>query len=466
VGIDTRVWAAHNLAARLLAEPWTSQAIASAVDSVLGPIHHRTREALVRRLTALGEGAYPPAPHRLKSYLLDSPFFRPAPDRPVATVLDPPRFAPSRVFADLPIPALATLGDLAEWLDMPIAQLDWLSGERGGHDRATEATLRHYRYLFIKKRSGTPRLVEAPKPRLKAIQRRILREILFAVPVHRSAKGFVAGRSCLGGAQVHAGEAIVMTLDLKQFFPSIALPRVHGIFRCLGYPWAVARRLSGLCTTVTPASVFQRLPDAQRHDVGHREIYGVPHLPQGAPTSPALANLLAWSLDRRLSGLARAASANYTRYADDLAFSGDSGFALGRDRFCKAVESILHEEGFSLNAAKTRVMPSAMRQIVTGIVVNDHCNVGRAEFDRLKAILHNCVRTGPADQNRAGSPDFRRHLDGRVAWVEQVNPARGLKLRLIFDQIDWSSEFSRSGLPWPGMMLDCARAGALTRPFP
>jgi retron-type reverse transcriptase len=443
--MDTRVWAAHNLAARLLAGPWTSKGIASAIDAVLGPIHHRTREALARRLAALGEGTYPPAPHRLKSYLLGSPLFRPVPGRPIATVLDPPRFAPSRVFADLPIPALATSGDLAEWLGLTVAQLDWLTGERGGHDLASEANLQHYRYHFIGKRGGTPRLIEAPKPRLKAIQRRILREILSAVPVHRSANGFVAGRSCLDGAQVHAGEAIVMTLDLKQFFPSIALPRVHGIFRCLGYPWAVARRLSGLCTTATPAYVFKQLPGAQCPDEGQKALYGMPHLPQGAPTSPALANLLAWSLDRRLSGLARAASANYTRYADDLAFSGDANFALCRGRFRKAAETILHEEGFALNPAKTRVMPRAMRQRVTGIVVNDHCNVGRAEFDTLKAILHNCVQTGPADQNRAGSPDFRRHVDGRVAWVEQVNPARGLKLRLIFERIDWSTETSLSG---------------------
>jgi retron-type reverse transcriptase len=443
--MDTRVWAAHNLAARLLAEPWTSQAITAALDSVLGPINHRTRGALVRRLTALGEGTYPPAPHTLKSCLIGSPLFRPKPGKPIATVLDPPRFAPLPVFADLPIPALATIGELAEWLGLPVEQLDWLAGEHGGHGQESEPPLRHYRYLFVGKRGGMPRLLEAPKPRLKAIQRRILLEILSLVPVHRTAHGFVAGRSCLGGAQIHAGEFVVMTLDLKQFFPSIALPRIHGMFRCLGYPWAVARRLSGLCTTVTPACVFQRLPDTQRRDFRQNDLYGAPHLPQGAPTSPALANLLAWNLDRRLSGLARVAGANYSRYADDLAFSGDAGFALGQDRFRKAVETILREEGFSLNAAKTRIMPRNTRQRVTGIVVNDHCNVGRAEFDTLKAILHNCVRTGPALQNHARSLDFRRHLDGRVGWVEQINPQRGLKLRLIFERIDWNSETFPAG---------------------
>jgi hypothetical protein len=238
---------------------------------------------------------------------------------------------------------------------------------------------------------------------------------------------------------------VVATFDLAQFFPSIGLARIHGIFRTLGYPWAVARRLAGLCTTVTPAAVFLRLPDAQRLDWRVQALYGVPHLPQGAPTSPALANLLAWRLDRRLHGLARAAGANYTRYADDLAFSGDADFARGLGRFGKAVATIVQEEGFCLNAAKTRIMPRSTRQRVTGIVVNEHCNVGRTEFDTLKAMLHNCAVAGPAGQNRADVPDFRSHLEGRVAWVEQVNRPRGAKLRVLFERIDWGAGTPRSG---------------------
>ena len=167
-------------------------------------------------------------------------------------------------------------------------------------------------------------------------------------------------------------------------------------------------------------------------------LYRARHLPQGAPTSPALANLLAWTLDRRLHGLARVMEANYTRYADDLAFSGGGEFANGIDRFGKVVATIVHEEGFSLNAAKTRVMPRSGAQRVTGIVVNEHCNVGRAEFDTLKAVLHNCVRTNPASQNRAMVADFRAHLGGRVSWVEQINPPRGAKLRRLYDRIDWT----------------------------
>jgi retron-type reverse transcriptase len=433
-----RAKAADNLAARLLAGPWTEQDLADGIESVLGPIHHARRRALAVRLASWADGTYPPSPRALTDYLLRSKFFRPLPGRHVSLVLDAPRFAPTRNFADLPIPALATRGELAEWAGVTAGQLEWLADMRRTHGRSAEPRLQHYHYGFIAKSNGKTRLLEAPKPRLKALQRRILHEILDHVPVHRCAHGFTRGRSCLTGAQIHAGEAVVATFDLAQFFPSLGLPRIHGVFRSLGYPWDVARHLARLCTTITPSGVLLRLAAADQHESGLRATYGVPHLPQGAPTSPALANLLAWRLDQRLHGLARSADANFTRYADDLAFSGGV-FAENLGRFGKSVETIVREEGFALNPSKTRVMRQDARQHVTGIVVNTHCNVGRAAFDRLKAILHHCVTAGPAGQNRDDVADFRRHLDGRVVWVEHINPRRGAKLRALFDRIDWAA---------------------------
>lgn len=424
-----RIRAAGNLAARLLAGPWSLDAIAASIHAAMRAVHDRTRAALAVRVFALGEDTYPPAPRVLADSLRHSEYFKPDPDPVFAAALESPRFAPIAPFAGLAIPSLATVGELASWLALSAEQLDWLSDERRGHGRSREATLQHYRYTYVSKRIGPPRLIEAPKLRLKSIQRRILHEILDAVPVHASAHGFIAGRSCLTGAHIHANEAVVATFDLAQFFPAIGRPRVHGLFRCLGYPWAVARRLTGLCSSVTPASVAQ----------GLSALYRVPHLPQGAPTSPALANLLAWPLDRRLAGLAKAAGAHYTRYADDLAFSGDDAFARGLARFSATVATIVREEGFTLNAAKIRIMRRGSRQRVTGIVVNAHCNVRRAEFDTLKAILFNCVRHGPAGQNKAGVTDFRRHLDGRVSWAEQIGPGRGVKLRALFDRIEWDT---------------------------
>jgi hypothetical protein len=162
------------------------------------------------------------------------------------------------------------------------------------------------------------------------------------------------------------------------------------------------------------------------------------HLPQGAPTSPALANLSTFSLDVRLSGLARSFGAIYTRYADDLTFSGPPRFGTSLRDFIPLVSQIVRQERFRLQASKRRVLRSTGKLIVTGVVVNERLNVSRSEFDRLKAVLTNCARRGAASQNRAGHPHFAAHLRGRVAQVTQLNSARGARLLAIYNQIDWN----------------------------
>ncbi|MGE0045876.1 MAG: reverse transcriptase family protein [Hyphomonadaceae bacterium] len=356
-------------------------------------------------------------------------------EQPPRIVLHAPAFAPTAALTGLPVPKLEAPGDLAAWLELPMEQVDWLADVRRGHARAATTQLQHYSYTFVAKRVGAPRLIESPKPRLKSVQRRILHEILDCVPPHLRAHGFVRGRSCISGAQLHAGEYVVVRLDLRRFFPSIQSARVHGLFRAIGYPWATARLLTGLCTTCTPAMTLAAIPDWRA-----RREYAAPHLPQGAPTSPALANLCAWRLDQRLSGAARRLGINYSRYADDLCFSGDRQFARGISGFLSLVETIVAGEGFALNTNKTRIMRASSTQRVTGVVVNQHVNAARGDYDALKATLYNCRTSGdPAAQNREGHSDFKAHLDGRINWVEQLNPLRGLKLRRIFNQIRWGA---------------------------
>lgn len=154
-----------------------------------------------------------------------------------------------------------------------------------------------------------------------------------------------------------------------------------------------------------------------------RDQFRTRHLPQGAPTSPALANLAAFALDARLAGLARSRDLAYTRYADDLTFSGDASAA---GALCRAVPDIVRDCGFVLNRAKTRIQPRHRRQVVTGLVVNRHLNLPRAEYDRLKAIIH---RLGQPDDPRRSDRAFLDHLAGRIAWLEQVNRGKGARLR-------------------------------------
>ena len=232
-----------------------------------------------------------------------------------------------------------------------------------------------------------------------------------------------------------------MKFDLADFFPSVAAARVVRIFRTVGYSEPVARLLAGLCTTRTPADVWAARPtpaaDGSDHTARLRLVGR--HLPQGAPTSPALANLAAHRLDRRLAGLAAALDATYTRYADDLTFSGGAELARRSARLSRLVGEVVAEEGFTLNPSKSRVQRRGGRQQVTGVVVNVRPNLPRAAFDLLKATLTNCVRRGPAGQNRAGHADFRAHLTGRVAHAAAVNPARGRQLRRLFDAIRWGA---------------------------
>lgn len=337
------------------------------------------------------------------------------------------------------VPPFETPGALAKWLNLEMNELAWMADCRTAEATLPPGPLRHYHYAWRKKRDGTARLIESPKLRLKLIQRAVLRQILGRIPVHSAAHGFCVGRSIKTFAQPHAGQPILLKLDLKDFFPRVSGARVFAIFMTAGYPEAVSRLLTGLCTNTVPGAVLDSWPSqgAAPLPASSRAFLRQPHLAQGAPTSPCLGNLAAYRFDCRLSGLAQASGAVYTRYADDLLFSGDEVFARGVDRFYIRVSAILLEEGFEVNTRKTRVMRRSVSQRAVGLVLNQGLNVPREDFDRLKAILHNCVRRGPSGENRTNHPDFAAHLSGRISHVEQVHPGRGRKLRDLFERIPW-----------------------------
>ncbi|WP_439630105.1 reverse transcriptase family protein [Gemmata sp.] len=350
-----------------------------------------------------------------------------------------PAMSPPLWLGPAAVPALATADQLAAWLGVEPGRLAWLADVTGRNRTHPHGPLRTYRHRWVPKASGRARLLEIPKLRLKNVQRALLEHVLNAIPPHPAVHGFCTGRSAVTNAAAHCGRAVVVKLDLADFFPSVPAARVYRVFRSVGYPEAVAGLLAGLCTTRTPADVWDARPNPALDGSEHatRLRLSDRHLPQGAPTSPALANLAAHRLDRRLAGLAARLGATYTRYADDLTFSGDHDLARRAKRLAHVAAVVAGEEGFALNFRKTRVMRRGRRQTVTGVVVNAHPNVPRADFDLLKATLTNCARHGPAGQNREGRPDFRAHLAGRVAHAAAVNPARGSKLWALFDRIAW-----------------------------
>ena len=354
-----------------------------------------------------------------------------------------PAMQPAHAARAWPVPKIETTAELAAWLGVSMGEVEWFADLKRINGRVAkgEGPISHYHYRVLAKGNGKIRLIEAPKTRLKELQKVILSELLNEVPSHTAAHGFQKGRSIKTFAAPHVGQRVVLRMDLKDFFPSIAAARARAFFRTVGYPEPVAELLGGICTNAAPRGMWETLGtslDPLAMDDA-RALYTTPHLPQGAPTSPALANLCAWRVDCRLSGLAMAAGATYTRYADDLAFSGGVEFEPGVERFASLVAVILLEEGFTVHHRKTRVMRQGVRQYLAGIVTNEHLNVVRADFDTLKAILTNCVRHGAESQNREGHPAFRQHLDGRVGFVEMVNPAKGARLRKIYQRIDWQS---------------------------
>ncbi len=241
-------------------------------------------------------------------------------------ILRPARMLPRPLgLEQCPLPSAAHHQELAAWLGLESDRLIWLTGEAQAwreSDRPHHPPASHYRYRLQPKRLGGLRLLEIPKADLKRAQRRVLEDLLRHVPAHEAAHGFVRGRSVATHADAHVGQHVVIAFDLRDFFASVRASRVHALWRTLGYPEGTARTLTALCTTRTKAAVVQRLrEDGGRDWMGAKRLAS-PHLPQGAPTAPALANLCAFRLDLRLEGLAWVFGARYSRYADDLVFSG------------------------------------------------------------------------------------------------------------------------------------------------
>ncbi|MES9988114.1 MAG: reverse transcriptase family protein [Candidatus Thiodiazotropha endolucinida] len=428
------------LALSILGGAWDKHALTDHIQRALAGGPPDPRRLAARLIFHFDEGR-PPSRKRLISFLKADDELRQRyheqdrEQRPVILLDSPVMGRPLENLLTLPLPPLSNVKDLQQWLGLFDHELTWFADIERRQCKVKETRLHHYRYHWIEKRSGPPRLIEIPKTRLKMLQRQILREILNRVPPHPCAKGFVRGRSIKHFVEPHLGKEVVMRLDLKDFFHTVPVSRIGALFRRLGYPWSVAHLLQGLSTHASSASLagetFQRLPWAMRKRLADK------HLPQGAPTSPALANLAAYRFDCRLQGVANRFSLDYSRYADDLAFSGARELLRLAPFLQGLIGAIAIEEGFEINHRKTRVQTQAQSQRLGSMVINQRPNLPRKEFDRLKAILHNCVRRGPESQNREDVEDFRAHLGGRVAYAAWLNPEKAERLRRLWLQIEW-----------------------------
>lgn len=347
------------------------------------------------------------------------------------------QFRPHPTLRTLQLPDVSSRTELARLLRIsPLRLAAFYNGQRP--PVAVDSKQEHYHYRWLPKRYGNHRLIEIPKERLKEVQTLIRKLILDHIPAHPAASAFVKGLSIRDAVAMHVGQDVLFRIDLKDFFPSIGIGKVRRLFRFVGYPIDVADCLAALCTNVAPMSILTLLPEQQYAGPERlAKLYQLPHLPQGAPTSPALSNLVSYRLDARLTGLARCFGAKYSRYADDLMFSGDRRLAKSLGLFESMVLSILIDEGFLIRRRKRRVMRRGRRQTSLGLTLNAKVNTNRNDYQALKAMLFNCVRWGPTTQNGGDVPRFREHIAGRIAFHAAINPRRGQMLRAMFDQIDW-----------------------------
>lgn len=307
----------------------------------------------------------------------------------------------------LGLPSWRTEADVARALGLSVGQLRHYATHR------QRERVSHYVVFSVPRRKGGARLIHAPKKKLKEVLRRLDGLLVSKLPVSEHAHGFRKGRSVKTGAEPHVGKAVVLRLDLKDFFPHVTHARVRGLLIAAGYGYPVAATLAVLVTEAArqpvevDGQVFQ-VPVGPRHCV------------QGAPTSPGLCNAILLKLDRRLAGAARKHGFSYTRYADDLTFSGPDVREAHRLR--RQVGRLVREEGFVLNAPKTRVMGKGARQLVTGVTVNQVLGLSRIERRRIRAMLHRAKVQG-ADPRR------QAELKGLLAWVQMLNPAQADALR-------------------------------------
>ena len=262
--------------------------------------------------------------------------------------------------------------------------------------RMAYAPQHFYRHFEILKSNGASRPIDEPLPDLKYVQRWILSNILEKIVVSPYAKAFVKKRGIKENARFHRNQTVVVSMDIKNFFPSISIHDIVAIFKELGYFDNVSNFIAHLCC-------YQY------------------SLPQGAPTSPYLSNLRMKEFDQKVAAFTKQNGIRYTRYADDLTFSG----AFDANHMINTISSWLFSEGFTANSSKTRVAHRNARQEITGIVVNEHMQVPKLYRKKIRQEVYFIQKFGlDSHLSQLGEThkNYLNHLLGKINHARYVNP--------------------------------------------
>ncbi len=257
--------------------------------------------------------------------------------------------------------------------------------------RAVQYTGYFYRKFQIKKKNGKSREIREPLPSLKEIQQWILENILNRIPVSKFSKAYLKNKSIKDNARFHQGQKKVLALDIKDFFPSITLISVEQIFLTFGYCPIIANLLAKLCTLEN-------------------------QLPQGSPTSPYISNIFLKEFDETIGNYCGLHKIRFTRYADDLTFSGD----FNEKEVIDFVNNELIKLGLFLNEEKNKLMLQNERQIVTGIVVNDKMHVARESRKKIRQAVYYIEKFGldsHLEKIKCNKRNYIRHLLGIANYI-------------------------------------------------
>ena len=282
-----------------------------------------------------------------------------------------------------------------------------------------------YRQFKIKKKSGGYRQITTPRNRSFMMLLQCVNEILKAMYTPSDySMGFTEQRSVVTNAAVHKGQNYVFNLDLKDFFPSVEQARVWKRLQLapFKFPVSIANLVAGLCSM-----------RETRKDTNGKVTFAY-ILPQGAPTSPIITNMICDNLDRRLAGLAKRFGLHYTRYADDITFSSMHYVYAENGEFRKELTRIISSQGFTINDKKTRLQKLGSRQEVTGIIVSDKLNVAKKYVREIRSLLYIWEKYGYTDaisrflpkykaekgHVKKGNPDLTNVLDGKLMYLKMV----------------------------------------------
>ena len=268
----------------------------------------------------------------------------------------------------------------------------------------SEHSDKYYKTYKIPKKSGGKRKISQPSKKLKGLQSWILVNILNKIQVSPSCKGFRQGSSILENALPHIGSNTILNLDLRNFFPTITSNQVYNVFKTIGYNKLIATVFTKICT--------------------YEET-----LPQGSPCSPMLANLTAWTLDLRIQGYVGKRGISYTRYADDLSFSGLNPTKVVK--IIPMIKEIINDENFTVNHKKTRIASSARAKIVSGLIINeDSVGIGKQKYKELRAKIHHL--TLPHEQT---NEKLLYHVGGWLSYLNSVDKERLKKAKKYISEL-------------------------------